>query len=243
MERGIYDINPPNWTFSVGDKVILGGLTDPVVKSISEDGKYIEIEYSNIDRKGNFIKRESRKWEWFEVYPLSNNTESPLVDAHNINYSSRMLGGLITAINREEYNYNPDYQRSYVWTNKDKLEYIDSIFEGRDLGKFIVIEYPYNEDDNRYVVLDGKQRMNAIKDFTQGKIQLYNYYWHELLPSDRWHIENKVIQYAQLDGGRLTKLQILKIFYNVNFGGVPQTSEHLAEIRKMISKEEGKQII
>lgn len=132
----------------------------------------------------------------------------------------------------------PDFQRDYVWTPDDQQRYLDSLMAGRDLGRFIIVNRPY---PNRDQVLDGKQRLNCLMMFLRSEISWRGLHWHEMTPGDRSRLENRVVQIAKVDEGRYSKADLLRIFLEVNAGGVPQSDEHLARVREMLAQEESQQ--
>jgi hypothetical protein len=87
--------------------------------------------------------------------------------------------------NRDQIDENPVYQRrGKVWSAKDKGFLIDSILNDYDIPKmyladFTSVKNPWNDKKKRYAVIDGKQRLEAVTEFFDGKLRL-----------------NKTIQYA-----------------------------------------------
>ncbi|MBP6870742.1 MAG: DUF262 domain-containing protein [Bacteroidales bacterium] len=68
-------------------------------------------------------------------------------------------------INNKDYiNPKPQYQRTSVWSPQKKKLLIDSILRGYDLPKFYIRETPLDQN-YRYEVTDGQQRMRAIWEF------------------------------------------------------------------------------
>lgn len=81
---------------------------------------------------------------------------------------------------REDIDMNPLYQRrSGLWSQKDKSYLIDSILNEYDIPKIYLADFtikntPLNEKNKSYAVIDGKQRLEAIFDFFDGKLILDN---------------------------------------------------------------------
>jgi len=79
---------------------------------------------------------------------------------------------------RDNIDMNPLYQRrSGLWSEKDKSYLIDSILNGYDIPKIYLADFtiknsPLNEKNKSYAVIDGKQRLEAIFDFFNGKLTL-----------------------------------------------------------------------
>jgi len=74
-------------------------------------------------------------------------------------------------------DFEPVYQRKGdVWDDPRRQYFIDSIINGVDLPKMYFHELPSPRTENghvvRYGVIDGKQRLQAIKLFVEGSLQL-----------------------------------------------------------------------
>jgi Protein of unknown function DUF262 len=223
----------PGWPLHIGQSVQVGHLNNCVIYDVYDEGREIVIEYTHTSTRDNSgVYQCWGAWYWFDVFPVMENTfKKPQlvpVGKWNSYYSQTSLDSLMNRINNEYFRDNPDYQRGYVWTHENKLSYIDSIFKEHELGKFIWIKFPY--PDVKYEVLDGKQRINAIREFIQGKWQYKDMFYWQLNRMDRHIIEDRIFSYAELDVKNYTRSELLKIFLDVNVAGVPQTEEHLAKV-------------
>jgi hypothetical protein len=75
-------------------------------------------------------------------------------------------------------NMSPTYQRKGgIWNNHQKQYLIDTILNGFDIPKlyfadFVRVESPLNEISTKYAVIDGRQRLEAIFDFLEGRLTL-----------------------------------------------------------------------
>lgn len=74
----------------------------------------------------------------------------------------------------------PDYQRSGSrWTRKDKQYLIDTILNEYDIPKIYIADFSYyssklKKGTKPYAVIDGKQRLKAIWEFSKGDFPLAN---------------------------------------------------------------------
>lgn len=77
---------------------------------------------------------------------------------------------------REEINLSPEYQRmGGVWTKEKRRLLIDSILNDYDLPKIYfhsLTNATYAKSGFRYAVIDGRQRLETIWDFMDGKFTL-----------------------------------------------------------------------
>lgn len=62
----------------------------------------------------------------------------------------------------------PDFQRNDVWQNPDKSRLIESILRGIPIPSIYLAE----EEEGKYVVIDGQQRINSIVQYSDGKFGL-----------------------------------------------------------------------
>ncbi|MEW9530702.1 DUF262 domain-containing protein [Microbispora sp. NPDC049125] len=63
---------------------------------------------------------------------------------------------------------NPPYQRDLVWTLDQKISLIYSILDGTPIPAIITNRRGRSVADTRYVI-DGKQRLNAVREFLEDK--------------------------------------------------------------------------
>ncbi len=73
---------------------------------------------------------------------------------------------------------NPSYQRrGRLWSETDKAYLIDSILNGFDVPKLYLADFTFrdsklNKGKLPYAIIDGKQRLEAVFDFFDGKLAL-----------------------------------------------------------------------
>ena len=77
------------------------------------------------------------------------------------------LKTLLGRIESEELNLQPDFQRGEVWGNPKKRRLIDSVLREWHIPPIHVVVDPFSE---RQEVLDGQQRLVAIRDFANGEL-------------------------------------------------------------------------
>ena len=78
---------------------------------------------------------------------------------------------------RHEIELDPEYQRiSDVWTTEKRQLLIDSMLNGFDIPKIYFHEFvPFKEKNSlryRYAIIDGKQRLQTIWNFIDGRLPL-----------------------------------------------------------------------
>ena len=229
-------IPPSNYPFRIGQPVSYGGYQECLVEELLENGRLLLLSYADKgERRGEPYDNQRRLpvlvW-WVNVEPLDEiqetNFSRPRIAC---NYMQHDLRALISRVYHRGLIDSPEYQRDYVWTLEDKQRLIRSIFNRTDIGKFIFLEHEYPE--NRLEVIDGKQRLNAILEFTQGHFTFEGKTWFQLSWLDKRSFHDLMVQSADLDAKRMKKSDILWLFLSINTAGVPQTEAHVAKTQKM----------
>lgn len=153
----------------------------------------------------------------------------------------------------KELNWNPYvyvngekkyYQRDFCWTLQDKQNLIQSIYLGVECGKIVVRYRDYREleklaekgETELYFndIVDGKQRLNALREFILNKFPDLdgNYYEDLSYNSQNLLINNQLLSFAEMND--VTDEQVLKQFLRMNFSGIPQSIEHLNYIKSLL---------
>ncbi len=110
---------------------------------------------------------------------------------------------------KKEVKMDPDFQRGYVWTTKQKRELIESILMGIKLPSFYFAE---SKTDGTKIVVDGRQRITTLFDFINGKFYLSNL---SILKNIRGRFE-------ELDGILQSKIEDYQLDVNVIKSSTPE---------------------
>lgn len=144
-------------------------------------------------------------------------------------------------VNDGKLDTNPDFQRGYVWTPLQKTRYIEFMLRGGQTGKDIYTNDPswqrlsskgmtYNE----YVLVDGKQRLEAVLGFLHNEVPVFNGYFHRDFtdklhltgPSFRWHVNDLK-----------TRAEVLQWYIDLNTGGTVHTDEEIDRVQALLAAE------
>ena len=131
---------------------------------------------------------------------------------------------------------NPDFQRAHVWTGKQQREYVEYVLMGGECSKVLTFNCPgwqYSLSKcGPYVLVDGKQRLEAVRAFLRGSLSVFGYRFHEytghlrMFHSFKWQV-------CELE----TRAELLQLYLNINAGGTPHTKAELDKVRKMLRQE------
>lgn len=134
---------------------------------------------------------------------------------------------------RSGLDLSPDYQRDHVWSEDQKIAYLEYVMKGGLSGKEIYFNCPGWSSDYSGVteLVDGKQRVDAILRFVNNEIEVFGKYLFG--DFDRLGTNCHVI----LKMNTLkTRKEILNWYLEFNSGGTIHTEEELDKVRKMLEQ-------
>lgn len=129
---------------------------------------------------------------------------------------------------------DPDFQRAHVWDDAKRTRYVEFILrEGcssRDIY-FNCVGWGANFD-GPMVIVDGKQRLNAVLGFLDDKVPAFGYLYSEF--SGRLPITTRLsVHVNNLD----TRREVLQWYLDLNDGGVAHTSEEIQKVKDLLDQE------
>ena len=80
----------------------------------------------------------------------------------------KSISDIINMLNNGDIILDPDYQRKYIWDNKTASVLVESIL----LNVPIPVIYVAEDEDSRWNVVDGLQRLNSLKRFFDNEFKL-----------------------------------------------------------------------
>ena len=240
IERELAYINEPSYYFSIGDKVRYGNLKESVVDEILYDGKVYGLKcIATNNNYGNPYDYETyRVASWTEVRPLgSGDTEFAENQDVRLYFNNSHIESLIHKHYHFGVDFNPDYQRGYVWTQEDKELLLDSVFKNIDIGKFVFIrlsDAEWMERNFGYEILDGKQRLSTLIEFYENKLAYKGKYFNDLSGKDKGVFKSHTVSVAEVN--ETDKKTVLKYFLMLNRTGKAMDKTHLKAIEDMLSE-------
>lgn len=227
------------YKFQVGERVRYGSHAEGRVVEVHDEGRIIVIAVPDKgEHRGQPYdnRRDLPHIEWWiDLEPIE--PEQPTHFRRErilTEYRQQNLWALLSTTYSRGLLDSPVYQRDYVWTLADKQRLIGSLFARNDIGKFVFLEHEHPE--YQLEVVDGKQRLSAIREYYEGRFPYEGYTWHQLSWEDKRALLDPMVQIALLDAKHVSQADILWLFLSLNEGGVPQTPEHVAKVRALYDK-------
>lgn len=141
------------------------------------------------------------------------------------------ISDIVCKINKGDIVLDPDYQRNYVWDDKRASLLVESIL----LNVPIPVIYVAEDEDGRWDVVDGLQRLNSLKRFLNNDFKLKGLEVLDELNGDFYSALNPKAMRI-LNNGMLRIILIFKeshpdikyeIFMRLNRGAVKLTEQEL----------------
>jgi len=130
---------------------------------------------------------------------------------------------------------DPDFQRGHVWTEQQQIAWLEFFFRGGKTGRVIYLNHPgwMRDYDGDFVLVDGKQRIEALRRFYANEIPIFGSYFREFTDKSRHSLINIRININTLK----TRAEVLKWYIEMNAGGTPHTPEEIEKVRDLLKKE------
>jgi hypothetical protein len=138
----------------------------------------------------------------------------------------------------EVLNLDPDFQRGHIWTPRQQKAWLEYLFRGGRSGRIIYFNHPgwqgnYQGD---FVLVDGKQRLEAIRRFLANEIKVFGSYFREFTDKPRMSNGDLLFNINTLR----TRAEVLSWYLQMNFGGTPHPKKELDRVLKLYEKETGR---
>jgi hypothetical protein len=132
-------------------------------------------------------------------------------------------------------NLEPDFQRGHVWTEEQQVKYVEYALRGGESGLELYFNCPGWMDDYRgpFEIVDGKQRLQAARQFLNNKIKAFGYFYKEFEGSLS---TLDVVFYFNIANLKSRK-EVLQWYLDFNSGGTVHSQEELDRVKALLEKE------
>lgn len=137
-------------------------------------------------------------------------------------------------------NIDPDFQRAHVWTEAQQIAYVEYALRGGLSGKAIYFNHPHwmhfkakKTDYDDFVLVDGKQRLNAVLRFLHSEIPAFGSLRGEY--TDKIRLAGPGFSVFVNDLPK--RADVLTWYLEMNTGGTVHTDAEIEKVRKMLAEE------
>lgn len=185
-------------------------------------------EYCDVVKK-YFEDRNCKVKNTFPVFRAKDYTYQSNPSYYNITVRLEELEYLLERY-KKSYNldFDPEFQRGYVWSDIQKVKYIEYLMSGASSGRNFYFNCPnwfgnFNPETEKMTVVDGKQRLSTLIDFFNNKIQIFGTaYYRDLLYYDK-----ECLNFVFYVNNLTDEKEIVKWYISMNTGGTVHTDEDL----------------
>lgn len=236
---GILRMPPKRRTYKVGQRVQYGHLKETYIREVYRDGRYYLAESISVKRsKHDAPRNENHIHTWTDLLPYQGSKVTSFAKEEKVylRMLNSPLSSLISMVHRNHAGVDMDveYQREHVWTRKDKIALIDSIFNNVEIGKFVFVQRNMRVSGKLYEILDGKQRLTAITEFYEDRLKYKGFYFSELSFNDQHRFTDTNISYGYLENP--SKEAIFETFIKLNTCGKPMASKHINHVKQLLGE-------
>ena len=132
---------------------------------------------------------------------------------------------------------DPDFQRVHVWKPKQQTAWLEYWFRGGRSGTVIYFNHPgwmrsYKGD---FVLVDGKQRLEAIRAFHADEIKVFGSFHKEY--TDKCSFTQATLKFNV--NTLKTRREVLSWYIQFNAGGTPHTRKEIDRVIELYKAEVG----
>lgn len=238
VDLGVIPLNPTRH-FNIGDRVHLGAHNEVYIREKYRDGLYYVCEAIGVVRdQRDSGHNEFHVEPWIELYPYkqAKDTKFAVTEKYRIRHFNSTIDSLLHMVYARHagVDFDAEYQREHVWTLKDKIELIESIFNNIEIGKFVFVQLKETTPGKYYQIIDGKQRLTALCEFYEDRFPYKGVYFSELSFYDKYKFTSHNIAYGFLENPDLRG--IYETFIKLNTCGKPMDRKHIDKVKKMLGE-------
>ena len=147
--------------------------------------------------------------------------------------------------NGQRVNIDPDFQRCHVWTMGQQIKFVEYLLKGGVSSRTLYWNHPTwmsvkvrqkIDLPEELTLVDGKQRLQAVRLFLSNAIPAFGHYRGEFEDTLSFLVGSLRMQVNNLN----TRKELLQWYLDLNDGGVAHTPKEIAKVRKLLEAEEGK---
>lgn len=164
--------------------------------------------------------------------------------AYEVDYSWDHFEEYISRLQERGLNLTPDFQRVHVWTEQQQVAFVEYMLRGGESGRHLYFNFPgfaaghdpdpKNPRIGEFVVVDGKQRIEAALRFLRNQVPVFGSYYREFTDRMTFHVKFRIV----INNLR-TRSDVLQWYLGLNAGGTPHSPEEIQRVRLLLAKEEG----
>lgn len=140
-------------------------------------------------------------------------------------------------------DFDPDFQRGHVWSLDQQSKFIEYIVKGGDTSLTLLWNHPSFQREispkadlpQVLLLVDGKQRLNAVRQFLADQVPIFGHTFSEWDDIDNYLSFNFRLKFAIND--LQTRAEVLQWYLDINDGGVVHSKDEIERVRDLLAEE------
>jgi len=140
-------------------------------------------------------------------------------------------------------DFDPDFQRGHVWSDEQQSKFIEYIVKGGDTSNTLLWNHPAFQREiaphadlpQELLLVDGKQRLNAVRRFMADEVPIFGHTYSEWDDMGRYVDFNFRLKFAIND--LQTRAEVLQWYLDINDGGVVHSKDEIERVRDLLAAE------
>lgn len=228
----------PTYSFSVGDHVLYGAVPETTIQEVINDGMVYRVLCQDKNTDKNNRIPEVQYVPWINIRPYKKGeTNFSCNEDIRLSYSNTTVESLLFKHLHFGVDFDPDYQRGYVWDDDDREKLITSIFMGVDIGRFVLRHLDGDEWMEKgvgYEIIDGKQRFLTLLAFYENRFPYKGVYYNDLSPKDKRCFKDATTAVAEVKN--ISKKETIRVFLLLNRSGKSVNDEVIKRAELLYSQ-------
>lgn len=139
---------------------------------------------------------------------------------------------------------DPDFQRGHVWSDEQASRFVEYMLRGGRAAMTIYWNHagyqhdpkPYSDLGNSLLLVDGLQRLTAVRRFIAGEIPVFGHYVDEYEDPRRVFAAGGPHFIFNINNLQ-TRAEVLKWYLDLNDGGIAHSPEEILRVRQLLEDE------
>lgn len=134
---------------------------------------------------------------------------------------------------------NPDFQRGHIWTEKQQIRWLEFFLKGGKTGRALLLNHPgwMNGFKGRFVLVDGKQRLEAARRFVENEIKVFGNYCKDYTDGFSMVDHNFIVHVNDLRHD----WEVIQWYIDLNTGGVVHSEAEINKAKKLLKAAKDKE--
>lgn len=122
----------------------------------------------------------------------------------------------------------PRWQRPLCWSQEQDIRFMESAWLGLPLGTF-TYNVSHSDDSLDNLLVDGQQRMNAIRGYLSNEFPVFGFHWAELDIVER-RLFKTGVHFPSYMLSTKSEHELIELYNLLNFSGVAHTEDQRATV-------------